>query len=68
MAEWNHNICGECWYRLNPGRRPITITDARKDICCYCAQPNTRGVYVRVDPRDEKLLCKGVHDPEVELE
>jgi hypothetical protein len=59
MSEWTHNICKQCYTRFYPNREPTTLTLAERKLCCFCAQPNLDGIYVREDPR--KLLCQGQH-------
>jgi hypothetical protein len=59
MAEWNHLICDDCWEKRDPGREPHRIIGAKTDSCCFCGNPTLSSIWVRHDPKDPKLACKG---------
>ena len=50
---WTQAICDGDWDAYYPG---MTATRFRPEVreqetCCYCGQPTTSGIYIRVDPR-----------------
>jgi hypothetical protein len=47
---WTQPICGECWERENPGRKPVRVIDGDTERCCHCGTLTTNGIYTRVDP------------------
>ena len=59
---WTHAICEVCWEARNPGRRAIRVLGGN-DPCCFCPKPSN-GIWVRHNPNDSVLLCKGEHDGE----
>lgn len=62
MSDWNHLICDDCWEKQNPNREPRRIKDLNSQHCCFCGNPTLSGIWVRNNPKDEKLACKGVHN------
>lgn len=60
--EWTHNICDDCWEERNPGRAPFKLDNRPPECCCFCNQIHRSGIYVRHDPDDPALRCKGDHD------
>jgi len=58
---FNHAICDDCWGKREPKRDPVRIKDFKCMSCCFCGDPTVSGIYVRNDPKDEKLACKGEH-------
>jgi hypothetical protein len=59
---WTHNACGVCWVRYYRRDFVGTISAGhQQDICCFCGFVNTHGIYVRIDPNDARLTCKGKH-------
>jgi hypothetical protein len=48
---WTQAICRGCWNERNPDRQ---VTNAPTiyvgDVCCYCGEEATTGIYVRADP------------------
>lgn len=67
MAEWNHSICGECWFlRVDKEegkgawRMPARDLAAREEECCFCGNRTVLGIYVRHNPNH--LNCK--HEPD----
>lgn len=49
---WTQPVCSADWYKHNPDREPhrMVAEMAGHETCCYCGQPTTSGIYVRVDP------------------
>ena len=49
--DWTQAVCSECWNERNPERQ---VTNAATihvgDVCCYCGNEATTGIYVRIDP------------------
>lgn len=56
MAQWTHNVCQSCYQGLYPGRQPVTMRVPQAEVCCFCGQPTTSGIYVRYNPAE--LSCK----------
>ncbi len=50
MSRWTHVICRACWIERNPGRPPVVLTEEASEICCFCGNATTSGIYVREDP------------------
>lgn len=48
---WTQPICRTCWNERHP-EKPVTnaATILVGDTCCYCGDPATSGIYIRVDP------------------
>jgi hypothetical protein len=62
MSQWTHNICYDCWLDREPeSGEPVRLLTRPLEICCYCGLKNRNGIYVRDNPKDEKLICKGKH-------
>jgi hypothetical protein len=65
MSRWTHSICDPCWDRErretwgDPTR--IVRSHRKKEICCFCRRENQDGIYVREDPKSDKVLCGGDH-------
>ena len=59
MSKWNHTICSTCWEKKNPGREAARVIDGVRELCCYCGESTTSGIFVRDDPAT--LRCKGEH-------
>ena len=57
----DHAICDDCWAGKNPKRVPMRCKTIECESCCFCGAPTLSGIYVRHDPKDEKLACKGEH-------
>ena len=49
---WNQPICGMCWYERNPDRDPVRVTDSAVQVCAWCANLTSYGIYVRANPND----------------
>ncbi len=58
-SPWNHSTCEPCWELANPGRFPVRIKPRLEEVCCFCGDKSTSGIYVREDPG--KVCCKGEH-------
>jgi hypothetical protein len=67
MSRWNHPMCGNCWNEMRPGEIPYRVREEFRDEkpirCCFCGKPHQSGIFVRHDPRDPLLVCKGEHEP-----
>lgn len=61
MSCWTHVICGDCWEARNPERTAHRLRTPRTDVCCFCGQPTEFGAFIRHDPTDPDLTCKGEH-------
>ena len=59
QSKWTHNICAHCWNKLNPDRETSELAIGIAEICCYCGEETSDGIYIRDDPN--KLRCKGEH-------
>jgi len=66
--EWTHAICGKCWERLRPGQEPHRLTMPGLEPCCFCGMGTIEGIYVRWNPADAVLRCKGKHDEAIYVE
>jgi hypothetical protein len=70
---WTHAICCDCWLRrvfkeTNRDEEKVTgniripVRVQHPDIfdvtlCCFCSRATCAGIFVRHDPKDEKLIC-----------
>ena len=61
MSRWTHNICTDCWEETQDVVVPTRVIEADKEICCWCNKETTSGIYLRHDPDDPVLKCKGTH-------
>jgi len=63
-SPWTHAICGRCWDKLYQELRgdPMLLKDADFEKCCFCREWCMSGIYVRNDPTDETMKCRGQHD------
>jgi len=50
MAEWNHSMCDACWNARHPHRQACAVIDAETEICCFCSDEHSSGIYIRRDP------------------
>ncbi len=45
---------------------PVRVVDPDApptvELCCYCGSLTIMGIYVRHDPEDDVLVCKGEHE------
>lgn len=64
MSGLNHLICPDCWQKKNPERAPCAVKGIHYGECCFCKTPVLEQIWVRHDPKDPKLACKGVHEQE----
>jgi hypothetical protein len=51
---WTQPICEDCWFRLNPGRKPVRLKEPGAEKCVECGSDTTSGIYVRIDPAQAK--------------
>jgi hypothetical protein len=64
---WRHNICLSCWESRceqlgEPGREPVRLLKKDEWVhCCFCSRNNNDGIYVRENPKNEKLFCVEKH-------
>ena len=47
---WNQPCCLDCWAKYNPGRQPVRLRAAIREICVYCNYETLDGIYIRIDP------------------
>lgn len=59
MSRWNHTICDDCWQKKHPGKAAGRVLVFKCETCCFCGNPTVSGIWIRHDPKDEKLACKG---------
>lgn len=57
MSKWTHAICTDCWEEQNGDRTPVTTKGLGMEICCFCGEKTSAGIYTRKDP--EKTKCRG---------
>lgn len=62
--EWTHTVCDTCWQTDHPLQKPARMYPPGTDKCCFCGATTDSGIFLRVDPKDRKLRCKGVHRQE----
>lgn len=51
-------MCGACWYEQNRDGEPVRVKNDSPQVCCFCGNRTSAGIYVRHDPAE--LECK--HD------
>ena len=61
MSKWTHNICDNCWDKRNSISIPVKIIEPDEEPCCFCGKLSKSGIFVRHDPTDKILSCKGQH-------
>lgn len=47
---WTQPICAPCYAHLHPDRMPVTISTATEEVCAWCGEKTSAGIYYRVDP------------------
>jgi hypothetical protein len=67
LMEWTHNICEACWELRSEengeaGRIPTRMRYPKLEHCCFCGKGNADGIFVRENPRSEKLHCIDDHE------
>ena len=55
-------MCEDCWNETKGGS-PICAKVDEVDVCCFCGEDTWLGIYVRHDPNDPILKCRGKHEP-----
>ena len=58
MSNWTHNICDDCWDKLNPDRLSSRVNEGYTEHCCWCGKFTNSGIYLRHDPLDVPM-CGG---------
>ncbi len=58
-GNWNHAVCDACWEKKVPGRDPVRIVEATKEVCCLCGADTQSGIWVRANPAN--MSCR--HSP-----
>ncbi len=61
---WTHSICSKCWSKTHPHVLPVTVIDGEERTCCFCGDTTSAGIFLRHDPSDSELMCKGEHNDE----
>ena len=61
---WTHSICRTCWDTRNSIYEPLVLTRPVGEICCLCGTETQTDIYLRIDPDDPKLVCRGEHNVE----
>lgn len=59
MSRWTHSICDDCWDKQHPDKQSHRLQAGDLDLCCWCDTPTYSGIYLRHDPTDTELTCKG---------
>lgn len=49
-SKWTHPICRFDYAVMEPGRTPTVLKDAEHEVCCWCGNETTDGIYFRADP------------------
>ncbi len=65
MSTWTHNICKPCWRLWSISvhgieKDPVSMVNAKAELCCFCGAINLNGIFVRENPKSNKLVCS--HD------
>ncbi len=51
MSTWTHAICLACWNEKFSNRgEPFMMVPSEVEICCFCGEHTSDGIYVRVNP------------------
>jgi hypothetical protein len=51
MSDWTQAVCTSCWNERNPDKAHIDVFGLTgAEMCCWCGNDTTSGIYVRVDP------------------
>lgn len=58
-SKWTHAQCSACWEHLHADREAVRVRNADTEICCWCGDTTSAGIYVRGDPA--RLYCNGDH-------
>lgn len=61
---WTHACCWSCWDEKYPDMEPYRVIGSSATSCCFCGLTTISGIFVRHDPKDQRLFCKGVHEDE----
>lgn len=62
---WTHSVCVACWnsqHKDRPAADPEKYVNGHLERCCFCGKGHCSGIYIREDPKSEKLSCKGACD------
>ncbi len=60
---WSHSCCIDCWIVRQPGRIPCRVKNGEAEVCCFCGNSTTDGVFVRENPTSPALQnCGGKHE------
>ncbi len=64
LSRYMHAICSPCWNARKPKQhvralRRLVMSERRDEICCFCGEVTSAGIYTRADP--VKLRCHGIH-------
>jgi hypothetical protein len=59
MSRFNHITCDACYQAKHPGREPTLMKDIECQTCCFCGTLVLSVIWIRHNPADEKLICKG---------
>lgn len=65
MSAWMHSCCVSCWnaFRLVPKQDADTVTTSAPEVCCWCGEVTTAGIFLRGDPAT--MDCGGIHMEDV---
>jgi len=50
-SKWTHPICKFDFIRLEPGKVATMVYGAGIEICCWCGNETSSGIYYRADPK-----------------
>lgn len=55
VYSWTQPVCDECWWSMRSHRpyrfKPDGSDEGPLEVCCFCGNGTTSGIYMRVDPR-----------------
>lgn len=60
MSKFTHPICEKCFIEKNPGRDPVKLKDAGKEVCSNCGYTTNDGIFIRQDPKTVNFLTEEI--------
>jgi hypothetical protein len=55
---WTHNICGECWAKINPDTKPVRLKERHEETCCFCGKKNKDGIFLMEKDPSKVKFCR----------
>lgn len=49
---WTQPMCEACWVAFNPELRPARIINPQVELCAWCGEYTTDGIYMHANPDD----------------